>query len=223
MFQKVGLTGTGTAKFRFNTSSKYFMQFTLKRNTQIVAYLLLVLVATQALFTVLYSAGIVGPGAILWGLEAVLFSVLAAFAGAALVQAGTNHIGWSAIAFSAVLNVIQVSIGLKLFGPFGEVAQQSEATAPLMGAVVAMSFMIYNAAKVLLGLAAVVFGLARMSAGGKILGGLTAAVGGLAVLTNAVINIVGRESFLPSPVAGATGVIATVLLAICLMSVKQDD
>ena len=56
------------------------MEFTLKRNTQIVAYLLLALVVTQAVFTALYQAGIQGPRPFLWGLEAVLFTILAAFA-----------------------------------------------------------------------------------------------------------------------------------------------
>jgi len=86
------------------------MAFTLKRNIQIVAWLLLALVITQAVFTALFNFGISGPRPLLWGLEGVLFTVLAAFAGAVLVQAKSYHLGWSAIAFSAVLNVIQVTI-----------------------------------------------------------------------------------------------------------------
>ena len=120
------------------------MEFTLKRNAQIVAYLLIALVVTQAVFTALFSSGIAGPQPYIWGLEGVLFTILVAFAGAALVQAKSHHLGWSAIAFSAVFNVVQVSIGLKLFGPFGGVTQAIEAAAPLMGAIVAFSFMVYN-------------------------------------------------------------------------------
>ena len=199
------------------------MEFTLKRNVQIVTYLLIVLVVTQAVFTVLFNAGIAGPRPFLWGLEAVLFSVLAAFAGAALVQAKNYHLGWSAIAFSAVLNVVQVSIGLKLFGPFGGFAQQVEGAGPLIGAVVAFSFMIYNAAKILLGLAALVFGMAKMTAGSKALGGLTALVGGIAIASNSILIIFGRDAFLPPPVAGASGVVATVLLALCLITLVHDE
>ena len=199
------------------------MEFTLKRNVQIVTYLLLALVVTQAVYTALFTMDIAGPRPLIWGLEGVLFTILAAFAGAALVQAGNHHVGWSAIALSAVLNVVQVSIGLKLFGPFGGAAQQVEAMGPLIGAVVAFSFMIYNAAKVLLGLAALVFGMAKMNAGSKTLGGLTAAVGVIAILANAIMIIFGRDSFLPSPVAGASGVIATVLLALCLINIARDD
>ena len=199
------------------------MEFTFKRNVQIVTYLLLVLVVTQAVYTALFTLKIAGPRPLLWGLEGVLFTFLAAFAGAALVQARNYHLGWSAIAFSAVLNIVQVSIGLKLFGPFGGAAQQVEAMAPLIGAVVAFSFMIYNTAKVLLGLAALVFGMAKMNAGSKTLGGLTAGVGVVAIVANAIIIIFGRESFLPPPVAGAAGVVATVLLALCLINIARED
>jgi len=199
------------------------MEFTLKRNTRIIAMLLLALVVTQAIYTALFTFEISGPRPLIWGLEGVLFTVLAAFAGAALVQAGNYHLGWSAIAFSAVLNVVQVSIGLKLFGPFGGVAQQTEAMAPLIGGVVAFSFMIYNTAKILLGIAAVVFGTAKMNAGSKTLGGATALVGGVAIVANSILVVFGRDSFLPSPVAGATGVAATVLVALCLFTLVRDE
>jgi len=199
------------------------MDVTLKRNVQIVAILLLGLVATQAVFTVLFGAGIAGPGPYLWGLEVVLFSVLAAFAGTVLVQAKSHHLAWSAIVFSAVLNVVQVSIGLKLFGPFGDVAKQVEAAAPLIGGIVAFSFLIYNAAKVLLGIAALVFGIAKTAAGSKALGGLTTLAGVVAIVANSILIIFGRDTFLPPPVAGVSGVIATLLLSICLINVVQDD
>jgi len=199
------------------------MEFTFKRNVLIVTYLLFALVATQAVFTVLFNMNIAGPRPFIWGLEAVLFTILAAFAGAALVQAKNYHLGWSAIAFSAVLNVVQVGIGVKMFGPFGGVAQQVEGLGPLIGAVVALSFMIYNAAKILLGLAALVFGMAKMNAGSKTLGGLTAIVGAVAIVANTILIIFGRDGFLPPPVAGASGVVATVLLALCLINIARDD
>ena len=83
--------------------------------------------------------------------------------------------------------------------------------------------MVYNAAKILLGLAAVVFGMAKMNAGSKTLGGLTALAGGVAIVANSILIIFGRDGFLPSPVAGASGVVATVLLAICLISLVHDE
>lgn len=199
------------------------MEFTLKRTVQITAYLLLALAVTQGLYTALYIAEVAVPRQLLWGLEGLLFTILAAFAGAALVQAKNYHVGWSAIAFSAVLNVVQVSVGLTMFGPFREAAGQVDGLAPAAGAVVAFSFMVYNAAKLLLGFAALIFGMARMQAGAKALGGLTVMAGVIAMFANATVIGFGRDAFLPSSVAGGSGVVATLLLAICLTSVVRDD
>lgn len=198
------------------------MNLTSKQTIQISAYILLILVFTQAFYTGLYIAGVEVPRQFLWGFEAVLFSILAVFAGAALVQAKNYHLGWSAIAFGAVLNVIQVSIGLTMFGPFQEAAGQIDGLGSVAGAVVALSFMIYYAAKLLLGFAALVFGMASMAGDAKVLGKVATAVGGIAVLANAILIIFGREAFLPSPVAGGTGVLATLLLALCLMNIARE-
>lgn len=199
------------------------MEFTNTRTVKVTAYLLLVLAATQALYTILHIAKVDVPRQLLWGLEGVLFTVLVAFAGAAMVQAKNLHVGWAAVAFSAVLNVVQVSIGLTMFGPFREAASQNESLGVVAGAVVALSFMIYFAAKLLLGLAALIFGLASLNAGGKTLGGLTAAVGVVAMLSNGVLVMFGRDGLLPSPVAGGSGVLATLLLAFCLMSLARKN
>ncbi len=198
------------------------MEFTPTRTVHTTAYLLLALVVTQAIFTGIYASGSQPPTQLLWGLEGVLFTILAAFAGAALVQAKNYHVGWSAIAFSAALNVVQVGIGLTLFGPFGEAAKETGALAPVAGGIVAFSFMVYNAAKILLGFAALIFGMAKMNAGGKALGGLTAAVGVIAMVANIALIILGREGLVPPPAAGASGVVATLLLALCLLSVVKD-
>ena len=199
------------------------MEFTFKRTVQITAYLLLAVTATQMLFTALYSAGIRDPRQLVWGLEGLIFTILAAFAGAAMVQTKNYHVGWSAIAFGAAINIVQVSIGHTMFGPFGQAAGQVEGLAPAAGAVIALSFLLYNTAKILLGFAALIFGMAKMNGGAKTLGGLTALAGAVAMFTNAIMVIFGRDSFLPPPVAGASGVIATLLLALCLMSVARDD
>jgi hypothetical protein len=198
------------------------MEFTNKRTVQITSYLLLTLAVTQAIYTVLYIVEVNVPRQ-LWGLEGVLFSILAAFAGAAMVQAKNNQLAWSAITFSAVLNIVQVSIGLTMFGPLREAASQLEALEPVAGAVVAVSFMIYYAAKLLLGFAALIFGISKMTEGAKGLGGLTALVGVVAILANGTLIVFGRDAFLPSPVAGGSGVLATLLLALCLTSVVRED
>ena len=198
------------------------MDFNLKRTVQITAYLLLALAVTQALYSALRMAQMDVPRQLLWGLEGLLFTILTAFAGAAMVQAKNYHVGWAAIAFSAVLNVVQVSVGLTMFGPFFEAAGQVEGLAPAAGAVVAFSFMVYYAAKFLLGLAALIFGMGTMRAGAKALGGLTAVAGAVAILANATAIGFGRDGFLPSSVAGGSGVVATALLAITLISIARD-
>ncbi|MBG9993745.1 thiamine biosynthesis protein ThiC [Pseudoalteromonas sp. NZS127_1] len=200
------------------------MEFTNKRTMLITASLLLVLAITQAVFTALYSAEISFSRQYAWGLEAVVFTLLVAFAGSAMVQAKNAQLGWSAITFSAILNIVQVSIGLTLFSTFGKVAGTVEGAQPLISGVVSLSFMIYYAAKLLLGLAAVVFGLSFIAKGGKAIGGLTALAGVVAMFANAILIIFGRDGFMPSGVAGASGMIATLLLAICLISLnrKQD-
>ncbi|MBH0081522.1 thiamine biosynthesis protein ThiC [Pseudoalteromonas sp. NZS11] len=197
------------------------MEFTNKRTMLITASLLLVLALTQAVFTALYSAEISFSRQYAWGLEAVVFTLLVAFAGSAMVQAQNSQLGWSAITFSAILNIVQVSIGLTLFSTFGKVAGAVEGAQPLIGGVVYLSFMIYYAAKLLLGLAALVFGLSFIAKGGKAIGGLTALAGVVAMFANAILIIFGRDGFMPSGVAGASGMIATLLLAICLISLNR--
>lgn len=194
-----------------------------KRLIQASAYLLLALVINQALYTALYVAKIDVPRQFLWGLEGVLFTVLIAFAGAAMLQLRDNQLMWSAITFSAVLNIIQVSIGVTMFGTFSEAAGELEALKPALGGVVALSFMIYYAAKLLLGLAALSIGMGAMSEGSKVLGGITAGIGGIAVLANATLITFSRDGFLPSGVAGTTGVLATLLLAICLIAAARKS
>ena len=194
------------------------MEISFSRGVRIVAIVLLLLAATQALYTGLYIAELTVPRKTLWGLEGLLFVTLAAFAGAAMVQDRRMALGWSAIAFSATLNVVQVGVGLTLFGPFREAAQSVEALAPLAGAVVAFSFFVYNAAKILLGLAALRFGFWRLQEGSRLLGRSAVLLGVIAIIANAAVLAMGRGSIIPSPVAGASGVLATVLLALCLWS-----
>jgi len=199
------------------------MEFTFKRTVQITAILLITAVVTQAVYTVLYIAEADVPRQFLWGLEGLIFVLLAAFAGSAMVQLKRYSLGFSAIAFSAVLNVVQVGVGLTLFGPFREVAGAVEAFAPVAGAIVGFAFMLYNAAKILLGLAALVFGMAKMNAGGKALGGLTVGVGVIAMVSNTLSMAAGREVLGELPLAGGSGVLATLLLALCLLGVEKED
>ena len=195
------------------------MEFTKRQNIQTIAVLLLLTVISQALYTALYKFASDVPRLWLWGLEGLIFVILAAIAGSVLVQAKTHTLGFSAILVSAILNVIQVGIGATQFGPFREAAQSVEALAPAAGSVVALSFFIYNAAKILLGLSAIVFGSAISQEGSMLLGRLTILLGSVAIVANTMVMMFGRSA-IPS---GATGVLATLFLAVCLFKLHYDD
>ena len=65
--------------------------------------------------------------------------------------------------------------------------------------------------------------MAKMNQGGRLVGGLTVLFGAAAFATNSIIVVISRDGFLPSPIAGGTGVVATLLLALCLFSVADDS
>ncbi|WP_298334742.1 thiamine biosynthesis protein ThiC [uncultured Erythrobacter sp.] len=202
------------------------MDITYDRTVKLTAWLLLLAALSQPVYTALYILAPEVDRGPLWSFEALLFTLMAALAGSALVQAKSLTLGWSAIAMSAVLNVIQVGIGLVQFGPFREVAEANAALEPAASAVVALSFFGYNAAKVLLGLAAMVFGYAKVQQGSKALGGLTFVVGALSLFSNAIVMGFGLGmsvtggGLMPS---GASGVAATLLLAVCLFTLPKED
>lgn len=200
------------------------MEFTQNRTIKILAILLLLAAIIQPIYTLLYQQAPEVDRQILWRLEALIFVLMAAFAGAAMVQDKRYALGFAAIAFSTILNVTQVGIGLLQFGPFRAATQTYEALGPMAFSVVALSFFLYNAAKVLLGLAAIVFGLAKLKQGGTILGGLAVAAGAVALIANALVMMFGIQAgFIPRPLAGGSGVVATLFLAICLFTHSQND
>lgn len=199
------------------------MEFTQGRTVKIVAILLLLAALSQPIYTALYIGAPEFNRQFLWGFEGILFTVLAAFAGSAMVMTKRYTLGFSAIAFSAVLNVVQVGVGHTQFGPFREAATLNPDLGGVASSVVAYSFFGYNAAKILLGLAALAFGMAAMNDGKKALGGAAALVGAVAFVANALVLMFGLKGFVPSPLAGGSGVLATLLLALCLFSLKSED
>jgi len=94
------------------------MELTQSRTVKIVAILLLLAAISQLTYVALsrYAPDI--DRQLLWGVEGLIFVLMAAFAGSALVMAKRYTLGFSAIAFSAVLNVMQAGVGLTQFGPF---------------------------------------------------------------------------------------------------------
>ena len=198
------------------------MQLSFRQTASLVAGLLLAAALTQSVYTALYASGAEVPRQLLWGLEGVIFTLMAGFAGAAMLAARQHYLAWSSIAFAAVLNVVQVGVGLTMFGPFFEVASEVEAFAPAAAAIVAFSFMVYNAAKLLLALALIDFAATRMGAGSKLFGGIGVTVGVIAAAANALSLAMGRDVLGDIPLAGGSGVLATVLLAICLLTLRSE-
>ena len=199
------------------------MELSQDRTVKIVALMLLLAAISQPIYTVLFRYAPDVERHIIWGLEGLLFVLLSAFAGSALVMAKRYTLGFAAIAFSAVLNVMQVGVGLTQFDPFFEASKANPELNGVAFSVLAFSFFGYNAAKTLLGLAAIVFGMAKIGEGGKLLGGLTALVGVVALVANALVLMFGLQGFVPRPLGGGSGVAATLLLALCLFSVRSGD
>ena len=200
------------------------MELTQVKTIKVIAALLLLSAITQPIYTALYiGAPDVASRDTIWGLEGLIFVFLTAFAGSALVMAKRYTLGFSAIAFGAVLNVVQVGLGYTLFQPFGQAAQANPELGAVSFSVVLLAFFIYNAAKILLGFAAVVFGVANTKQGRAALGRITAFVGAVAIAANAIVLLLGTNGAFPSPIAGGSGAAATLLLAICLFSLNKDD
>lgn len=199
------------------------MELSQSQTVKAVAILLLLAAITQPIYTALYLGAPEIDRQFLWGLEGLIFVLIAAFAGSALVMAKRYTLGFSAIAFSAVLNVVQVGVGLTQFGPFREAADANAELGGVAFSVVAFSFFGYNAAKILLGLAAIVFGMAKVKSGGNILGGAAVLFGAIAFVANTIVMMFGLEGFLPPPVAGGSGVVATLLLGLILFGVSGEE
>ena len=204
------------------------MEFTQRRTVKIIAIFLVLAAIIQPIYTFLYIKAPSVDRQFLWGIEALLFVLLAAFAGSALAQAKRYVLGFSAIAYSAVFNVIQVGIGLTQFGPGRQAAQANPDLGSIASAFVSFSFFGYNAAKILLALAAIVFGLALLKASAKTLskpiGGLAVLVGVVAFIANTILMMFGLQGgIIPGALAGGSGVVATLLLALCLFSLNFED
>lgn len=199
------------------------MEFTHQRTVVAIAALLIIAAITQSVYTALYVAKLDVPRQLLWGTEGLLFPLLAALAGSAMVRSKRLTLAFAAIAFGAVLNLIQVGVGLTLFFPFGDAAKSAPALAPVAGAIVAFAFFVYNAAKLLLGFAALIVGLSCFARASKLIGGATAGVGGIAMVANGLMIAGGRDLLGEIPLAGGSGVLATLLLALCLLGLAKDD
>lgn len=198
------------------------MQISERSAARAVALLLLLAAITQSIYTAFFIGAPEIDRRFLWRVEGLLFILLACSAGAGLVLAKRSALGFSAIAFAAVFKLLAVGLGLTQFFPFNAAGEMNADLSEVATSIVAFSFFCYNSANVLLGLAAIVFGLAKWAERGRAIGAITAVFGIIALTTNTVVMMFGFQGLLPSPVAGASGVVATVLLAVCLLGIKSE-
>lgn len=198
------------------------MTITTRRAGAIVAAALIVTVITQIVyFTVLAEVGIVEGWPLrstLWTIEVLAFTLMAVAALAAMARDADRSLIWSALAVSAFINVIQAGIGLSMFLP---ATQAGEAFAPLMGTLVAGAFFFYFLAKLLIGLAAMGFGLilfrdARASV--KAFGALTMVAGLAAAAANIAALPQGTALIF---IAGATGTLAALVTGIATFVITR--
>ncbi len=190
----------------------------MTRYLQAVPLAMIVLVVTQLSYVVLSNSGFEMHRRVIWTTEAVAFLGITVLALAALAQHSKLAPAWAAIAASGVLNVVQVGMGLAMFGPLKDAG---EAMAPAYEAVVAGAFFLYFAGKWLFGLAAILVGAAMLRGTGLAkAAGILAILAGLAAMA---VNLLGMATGMAwiFP-AGATGTAATLLLAIALAMTLRE-
>jgi len=190
----------------------------MTRYLQAVPLAMIVLVVTQLSYVVLSNSGFEMHRMVIWTTEAVAFLGITVLALVALAQKSRLAPAWAAIAVGGVLNVVQVGMGLAMFGPLKDAG---EAMAPAYEAVVAGAFFLYFAGKWLFGLAAILVGAAMLRGTG-----LAKAAGVLAILSGLAamaVNLLGMATGMAwiFP-AGAAGTAATLLLAIALAMTLRE-
>ena len=194
------------------------MDFTARRSAQITAILLIVIVVTQVLYIGLSNAGVDFSRTVVWTTEAVAFLGISIFALAGLARGHAHPAVWGAVALGGILNVIQVGMGLAMFGPLSEAG---ETMAPAFQSILAGAFFLYFAGKFLFGFAAVALGLDAVkdaSTVAKVIGGL-ALLAGLAALATNLAAMAGYDLMFQ---AGGAGTAATLLLALLIGRGVQD-
>ncbi len=188
---------------------------------KLVAILLIVTVATQIGYVVLLKdVGIIEGWPLrstIWAIETLAFSLLAVAALTVLGGGERHRFVWAAIAVSGLFNALQAGIGLSMFLP---PSQAGDSGKLLFDTVLAGAFLFFFLAKVLIGLASIILGLALFQmrgTGGKIIGVLAMLSGVAAVALNSIALPQGLALVFP---AGAAGTVATLALAIATWMVS---
>lgn len=188
----------------------------------ILAGAFLITVVTQVIYvSLLNGVGIVEGWpmrAPLWGSETILFTLTGVAALVGLAEDGERRAAWGALALAAVFNTLQAGIGLSTFLP---ATQAGDDFAPLMTVVLGAAFLFYFLAKLLIGMAAIGFGLSLLRRGSAVAKG----VGGLSVLAGlagAVVNLAALPQGLALVFpAGAAGTAATLMVAVSALMLAR--
>ncbi|AMO71330.1 hypothetical protein [Sphingorhabdus sp. M41] len=176
-----------------------------------VSIMLLLTVATQSLYIVtLKGVGIIDGWPLrstIWTTEILLFTGITVASLVGLVRSPAMQWGWAALVAAGLINIVQSGIGLSMFLP---AAKAGPEFAPLMGTLLAGSFLFYNLAKAIIGLAALLFSLTLFRDDSKkirVIGLITMIAGVIAI----VLNMAAVRSGLGSvPFSGGSGAIATL-------------
>ncbi|WP_271078621.1 hypothetical protein [Aurantiacibacter sp. MUD61] len=192
------------------------MQSTFTAAARMAAIALLITVITQIIYIAISNSGGTPPRDILWGIETVTFAFMA-IAGLALLPA--RPLIGAGIAAGGIFNTIQSGMGLVMFGPLMD---GGEALAPVFGAVLSMAFLLYFAAKLAIGFAALAAALCLWGSKGiaKIVGALTGVAGLAAMALNIAAIFPATDLTFP---AGGAGTAAAALLALSLFFVKRPS
>lgn len=201
------------------------MPQTTRNTAALVSIMLLLTVATQLLYTATLSGvGIVDGWPLrstIWTAELLLFTGIAMVSLVGLIRSPNMQLGWAALIVAGLINMVQSGIGLSMFLP---ATNAGEEFAPLMGTVLAGSFLFYNLAKAIVGLAALIFGLSLFRNGqsiGRVVGLISAIAGAIAIALNVAAVNLGLGSV---PFSGASGAIATFLAGCAVwMSSRQPE
>lgn len=199
------------------------MELTQVRTLKTIAVLLLLLAVSQSIYTALFIGAPDVDRRFIWRFEGIVFVLLAVLCVLVAIKSKRHTLSFCAISLGAVLKLLAVGIGLTLFNPFNAAGEMNADLAEVATSIIAFSFFCYNSGNILAGLAAMEIGKSKSEAGSRLMGRTAFVVGALAFASNAAVMMFGFQGFLPSPVAGALGVVTTVLLAICLFSVSQEE
>lgn len=195
------------------------MTFTIRRGALIVAAALFGTALTQVFYiTIVSNSAGETLRRVTWVTEMALFTIPAIVALVLANRDRVHPLAWAAIAVGGLVNLIQVGMGLAMFGPAREAADDAVFQSVLQGA-----FFLYFHGKAMFALAAIGFGVSAFTSGGGLAKGV-GAIGILAGIAAAVLCLLGMANGMAwTQPAGAAGTLATALLAILIVITIVDE